>query len=154
MPSRPDAPATNIGNFTIKYHRVKLDIDNQVLRCSVDQVFHNETDMQLEGIYLFPAPVGAVVSGFSMEVDGKPLEGRLLSREEARSIYEGIVSKRRDPGGGVAPEEEARLAGFGGCRPSPVFKHHFRGSGKSTLSERRWRDKLECKNASGRVPEE
>jgi len=97
MPPRPDEPATNIGNFTIKYHRVKLDIDNQVLTCSVDQVFHNETDRQLEGIYLFPAPQGAVVSGFSMEVDGKPLEGRLLSREEARSIYEGIVSKRRDP---------------------------------------------------------
>jgi len=94
---RPGPDSTPPAHFSVRYHRVHLEITDQVLNCSVDQVFHNETNSELEGIYLFPAPAGATITKFSMEVDGKPTEGRLLSKDEARSIYEGIVRKRKDP---------------------------------------------------------
>ncbi|MFQ6132399.1 MAG: VIT domain-containing protein [Armatimonadota bacterium] len=84
-------------NFAIKYHRVTLDVKDQVLTCTIDQVFHNEVNREVEGIYLFPAPPGVTITSFEMEVDGKPLEGKILAKEEARRTYESIVSKRKDP---------------------------------------------------------
>ena len=49
------------------------------------------------GTYIFPLPDDAAISNFSMYVDGKKMEGRILSREEARRIYEETVRKQRDP---------------------------------------------------------
>jgi Ca-activated chloride channel family protein len=89
---QPDVP-----NFSIKYHHVKVQIDDQVATTSVDQVFVNETDREQEATYIFPLPVGAVVKDFTLIVDGKRMEGELLPREKAVSIYEEIVRKRRDP---------------------------------------------------------
>jgi len=93
IPSPPTAPA-----FTVKYHRVNITIDNQVAQTKIDQVFRNEANREIEGTYLFPLPVGAVVSAFSMYVGNKELEGRILKKDEARKIYEDIVRKRKDPG--------------------------------------------------------
>jgi Ca-activated chloride channel family protein len=91
-PLRPDVP-----NFSIRYHHVKVQIEDQVATTSVDQVFVNETDREQEAMYIFPLPVGAVVKDFTLIVDGKRMEGELLPREKAVSIYEEIVRKRRDP---------------------------------------------------------
>jgi Ca-activated chloride channel family protein len=92
IPVRPEAPA-----FAVKYHRVNVSIDQQVAQTKIDQVFRNEADQELEGTYLFPLPKGAVVSDFSMYVGDEEIKGRLLKKEEARRIYEDIVSKRKDP---------------------------------------------------------
>jgi len=93
IPRPTTAPA-----FTVKYHRVNVTIDNQVAQTKIDQVFRNEANQQIEGTYLFPLPVGAVVSDFSMYVGKEELKGRMLKKDEARKIYEDIVRKRRDPG--------------------------------------------------------
>jgi len=83
--------------LTIKYHRVQVSITDQVATTHVDQVFVNEWDRECEGTYIFPIPESAAISNFTMEVDGRTLEGRLLTKEEARRIYESIVRQRRDP---------------------------------------------------------
>ena len=92
IPVRPMEPA-----FTVKYHNVDVTIDRQVATTKIDQVFHNESPRQLEAEYIFPIPPGATISKFSMYVGGEELTGRLLSKEEARRIYEEIVRKRQDP---------------------------------------------------------
>lgn len=89
---RPDVP-----NFSIKYHHVKVQVEDQIATTSVDQVFVNETDREQEATYIFPLPPGAVVKDFTLIVDGKRMEGELLPRDKAVSIYEEIVRKRRDP---------------------------------------------------------
>jgi Ca-activated chloride channel family protein len=91
-PLRPDVPY-----FTIKYHHVKVEIDEQIATTHVDQVFVNETDREQEATYLFPLPPGAVVKGFTLIADGQKMEGEILPRDKATSIYEDIVRKRRDP---------------------------------------------------------
>lgn len=88
----PDAP-----NLVIKYHRVSVDITDQVATTEVDQVFLNDTSYGLEGIYIFPLPEQAAISEFAMYVDGERWEGEILPRDEARSIYENIVRRRLDP---------------------------------------------------------
>ena len=72
IPGPPTAPA-----FTVKYHHVNVAIDNQVAQTKIDQVFRNEANREIEGTYLFPLPVGAVVSDFSMYAGDKELEGRI-----------------------------------------------------------------------------
>lgn len=92
-PIRPIVPCW----LTVRYHRVNVDIVDQVATTRVDQVFANETGRPLEGTYVFPLPLDAAVSGFSMFVDGEKLDGQVLTREEARRLYESIVRQNRDP---------------------------------------------------------
>jgi Ca-activated chloride channel family protein len=97
-PPEPIPPDHVIVPFLpIKYHRVDVEIDNQVAQVRIDQAFLNEADFALEGTYIFPLPEDAAISDFAMYVDGERLEGRILDKEEARAIYEDIVRRRRDP---------------------------------------------------------
>ena len=83
--------------LAIRYHRVEVFIDEQIAVTHVDQVFFNPNEWPVEGIYLFPIPVDAAVSDFTLWVDGEPVEGEVLGAGEARGIYEDIVSQLRDP---------------------------------------------------------
>ena len=99
-PPRPVPPPPRAFSFApleVSYHRVEARIRDQVATTSVDQEFVNPNDDQLEGTYLFPIPAGARIDKFSMEVNGQPMEAELLAADQARSIYEDIVRRHRDP---------------------------------------------------------
>jgi Ca-activated chloride channel family protein len=81
----------------VSYHHVTVDIKDQVAVTSVDQEFVNPNGQQLEGTYLFPLPAGAHIDKFSMDINGKMQEAELLPADKARSIYEDIVRRHRDP---------------------------------------------------------
>lgn len=88
----------SLGPLAIRSHRVSVAIHERVAETRVVQVFRNQTSRVLEGTYIFPLPPGASVSGFAMTVNGRRVEGSVLEAGEARSIYEGIVARMRDPG--------------------------------------------------------
>jgi Ca-activated chloride channel family protein len=94
-PNKPCSPP--VPQLSIKYHRVSVTIDNQIASTHVDQVFVNDTAVDLEGTYIFPLPADAVVSDFAMWVDGKRLDGQILDKDKAKQVYLGIVNQRRDP---------------------------------------------------------
>ena len=81
----------------IKYHHVTVTITDQVAVTEVDQVFHNANNQRLEGTYLFPIPRGAQIDSFTMDINGKQTAAELLDADKARSIYEDIVRRMRDP---------------------------------------------------------
>jgi Ca-activated chloride channel family protein len=83
--------------LAVEYHRVTVTIENQVAVTRVDQRFRNDNDFTVEGTYIFPLPVEALVTDFAMWVDGQRLEAKILSAEEARQIYDDIVRQLRDP---------------------------------------------------------
>ncbi|HSB67582.1 MAG TPA: VIT domain-containing protein, partial [Anaerolineales bacterium] len=109
--------------LVIRYHHVTVSIQDQLAVTHVDQVFYNPNDWTIEGTYIFPIPVDAAVSGFTLWVDGKPVVGQVLDANQARQTYESIVSSMRDPalleyiGRGavqarifpIAPKEERRI---------------------------------------------
>jgi len=97
LPCPPIPPPLSSTPLSVKYHQVTVTIENQVARTHVDQVFVNDSAFALEGTYIFPLPPDATVSGFAMWADGQKIEGKVLSREEARAVYESIVRQRRDP---------------------------------------------------------
>lgn len=94
-PSRPDHFA--FAPLDVSYHRVEVDIDDRIALTKVDQEFVNSSNQRLEGTYLFPLPEGATIDKFSMDIDGTMTDAELLDAGKARSIYEEIVRKYRDP---------------------------------------------------------
>jgi Ca-activated chloride channel homolog len=93
IPTEPDVPP-----LALTRHAVKVEIDSQAAVTTVEQVFQNNTERQLEAQYVFPVPKGAVLTRFTMLVNGKEQEGALVEKAEARRIYNQIVSRAQDPG--------------------------------------------------------
>lgn len=83
--------------FTVKYHKVDVAIDDGLCTTKVDQIFHNDTAVDREGIYIFPMPEGSAITRFSMYAGEEEIRGKILDRNEARGIYESIVRRRKDP---------------------------------------------------------
>lgn len=81
----------------VRYHRVNVRVEDQVAVTSIDQVFYNPTEAVLEGTYIFPLPEDASVDQFSLWIEGQEVQGEMLDRERARSIYENIVRRMMDP---------------------------------------------------------
>jgi Ca-activated chloride channel family protein len=84
-------------SLAIKYHHVTVTIDDQLVVTHVDQVFYNPNNSQVEGTYIFPIPVDAAVTKFTLWIDGQPVEGKVLDADQARQTYQDIVNRMRDP---------------------------------------------------------
>ncbi|MCD4673735.1 MAG: VIT and VWA domain-containing protein [Anaerolineaceae bacterium] len=95
----PDEPIwpEPMRQLVIRYHHVDVEIRDQIAVTHVDQVFYNPNDWQVEGTYIFPLPAGATVSDFRMWMNNEPVQGQVLTAEEARRTYEQIVAQMRDP---------------------------------------------------------
>jgi len=94
---RDPAPPLSPFPLEVIYHRVDVKINGNVAITYIDQEFLNPTDILMEGYYIFPIPVGAVINEFSMEINGKLANAELLDAIKAREIYEQIVRQVRDP---------------------------------------------------------
>jgi Ca-activated chloride channel family protein len=81
----------------ISSESIDAKIKDQVATVTIDQEFYNPNAQQLEGTFLFPLPKGAQLDKFKMEIAGKMVEAELLSAEKARTIYEDIVRRAKDP---------------------------------------------------------
>ena len=84
--------------LTIGYHKVTVDIRDQIARTVIEESFENHTSTVLEGVFYFPLPAGASISGFGMWIDGELVQGDIVEKQRAREIYETILRERRDPG--------------------------------------------------------
>ena len=82
----------------IKSIKIDTTISSQVATTHVEQVFRNDTNVTLEGTYLFPIPESASVAEFAIWDGDRRLVGEVRTREEARRIYDEIVRRQRDPG--------------------------------------------------------
>lgn len=94
---RPVRPFPNPQPLTIKSQRVTLKVESGALKAEVEQVFYNPNSVAMEGTYLFPLPESAAVSNFRMLIDKEPVEGKLLTVDEARRVYESYVRRNVDP---------------------------------------------------------
>jgi Ca-activated chloride channel family protein len=93
IPDEPDLPP-----LALVRHKVRVEIDRQASTTTVEQVFVNNTDRQLEAQYVFPIPRGATMSRFTMLVNGKEKAGEVVEKNQARQIYNSIVHRSQDPG--------------------------------------------------------
>ncbi len=100
-PSPPARPILKGGvafGLHLEAEAIKVDVNDQVAKTYIVQTFRNDTDRNLAGTYLFPLPDDTTFSSFSLHIDGKPVEGKILEAAEARQQYETIVRQMVDPG--------------------------------------------------------
>lgn len=97
-PIPPPRPIPIPLQLRVKSIKFDTKIANQVATTHVEQVFHNDSDLTLEGTYFFPIPESAAISEFAIWENDKRLSGEVRTKEEARRIYESIVRRQRDPG--------------------------------------------------------
>ncbi|MEW6742249.1 MAG: VIT domain-containing protein [Planctomycetota bacterium] len=84
--------------LTIGDHKVTVDIRDQIARTEIEESFINHTDSVLEGVFYFPLPADASISGFGMWVGDELVHGEIVEKQRARQIYETILREKRDPG--------------------------------------------------------
>ena len=84
--------------LTIGYHKVSVDIRDQIARTTIEETFKNNTDTRTEGVFYFPLPQGASISGFAMWIGNEQVEADVVEKQRAREIYETILREKRDPG--------------------------------------------------------
>lgn len=84
--------------LTVGYHKVSVEIRDQIARTTIEESFVNRTKGRLEGVFHFPLPQDASISGFGMWIGGELVEADVVEKQRAREIYETILRERRDPG--------------------------------------------------------
>ncbi len=82
-------------DLEIREHHVKVTIENDYVVTSVEQVFYNPNNSDLEAIYSFPVPKSAAVGEFTYWIDGKPVIAEVVEKQKAREIYETEKSSGR-----------------------------------------------------------
>lgn len=95
----PDVPGVDTDPrwLSIDYHRVNVDINNQVATTNVEMQFTNNGERLAEGTFIFPLPAESAVEQLTMTVDGLEIDAKILRADEAREIYNEIVRQYRDP---------------------------------------------------------
>jgi len=95
----PDVPHGHypFAPLQVREHHVDVAINDQVAVTEVNQTFFNPNRRQLEGTYIFPIPEGAQIDEFKMDINGEMVQAELLDAEQARTLYEDIVRKMKDP---------------------------------------------------------
>lgn len=79
-------------------HHVDVIINNGFARTEVIQTFFNPNDVDLEAIYAFPVPRSASLSEFAIYVGEYEIQGEVLPKQKARTVYEEERDRGHDAG--------------------------------------------------------
>ena len=92
MPNQAAGLLTPAGSgqaqLSIREHHVNVVIEDGYAITRVEQVFANPYTTDLEAIYSFPVPEKAAVGEFTYWIDGSPISGEVLEKQQAREIYQ------------------------------------------------------------------
>ena len=91
-------------DLQIQDHQVRVVIQNGFAVTTVDQVFFNPSDRDMEAVYTFPLPRDGALSELSLWIDGQEIIGEVVEKERAREIHrrekeagrESAVAEQRD----------------------------------------------------------
>jgi hypothetical protein len=100
MTARVPGTTAVVEGVRLARHLVRAVVRDGVAQTEVEEVFQNDTDRVLEGRYAFPLPPDATISGLTLYVGDKPVEGELVEKKRAAAIFKGIVDdtvRPRDP---------------------------------------------------------
>ncbi len=84
--------------LSMESHSVTVDIRDRIARTVIEEVFVNHTHEALEGVFYFPLPADASISGFAIWIGGEMVEADIVEKQRARQIYETLMKEKKDPG--------------------------------------------------------
>ncbi|HRE83741.1 MAG TPA: VIT and VWA domain-containing protein, partial [Opitutaceae bacterium] len=110
---------TPVGQTTqpirIRDHQVNITLNNGFAQTEVIQTFFNPTAQDLEGIYAFPLPKSSSLSEVTLITGEKTLEGEVLPKKQAETVYE--EEKKAGNDAGLASKKDIQRYEF---RVSPI----------------------------------
>jgi Mg-chelatase subunit ChlD len=121
---RPRDQQESSGAVQLTEHDVKVQIVDSIARTEVEEVFTNQTDDVLEGIYRFPLPPGAQIERLALDVDGKLVDGAYVERERAAAIWRGAIVNA----GGKKPPPAEEIIWVPGPWRDPALLEWQRGN--------------------------
>ena len=83
--------------LAVGYHKVAVDIRDQIARTAIEESFLNRTDMTLEGVFCFPLPPDASLAGFGVWMGDELVEADLVEKQRDREACMTILPARRNP---------------------------------------------------------
>jgi Ca-activated chloride channel homolog len=78
-------------------YNADVTITDQIAVTHVDQTFKNESNQQLEGIFVFPLPANAIVTELALWINGVRTIASVKDRDTARQIFDSLIRPRKDP---------------------------------------------------------
>ena len=88
----------SIPALEIRDHQVDVVIEDGYAITTIEQVFVNSHDRDLEAQYSFPLPAHGTVVELTVWIDGQPVTGEVLEKEQAHQLYEEEKAAGRDAG--------------------------------------------------------
>jgi Ca-activated chloride channel family protein len=94
----PGTRPASIGGPVIRIQSdVRVSLNGRIAQIEVEERFRNAGPTIAEGTYLYPLSGEAVFTSFSLWMGDRELQGEMQTAEQARSVYEEIVRRQRDP---------------------------------------------------------
>ncbi|MFA5793739.1 MAG: VIT and VWA domain-containing protein [Candidatus Brocadiia bacterium] len=90
-------PNTQVTNISVKNTTLDIKIEEQVAIVTVDEIFHNSNNHQLEGTFILPILPETTVQNLALWINGKETKGELLDKDKALQYYQDIVRRMIDP---------------------------------------------------------
>src|SRR5262249_48926874 len=90
-------PSGQEAKLSLRKYHIDVHVEDGFARTTIDQTYFNHTTARLEGTFYFPLPPDASLSRLAMYVDGNLMAGGMAERDYARTVYESIVWRKRDP---------------------------------------------------------
>ncbi|MFT3774205.1 MAG: AgmX/PglI C-terminal domain-containing protein [Minicystis sp.] len=129
MTARIPGTADVVSGVRLVSHRVNVVVRDGFARTEVEEEFANDTSRVLEGRYVFPVPPDASLSRLALWVGKDLVEGEMVERERAATIFKSIVDDS------VRPRDPALLEWTSGSELSlKVFPLPPHGSRKVVLA--------------------
>ncbi len=79
--------ANRVIKVPLKQTRVSIQVTGHLAEARVVQVFQNPHPKPIEAIYIFPLPVSAAISGFTLTSGKRRIVGKLLPKGKAEAVY-------------------------------------------------------------------
>src|SRR5437016_96820 len=93
------------GDLAISAQTLRVSVEGTFATTEVVQTFENGSDHGVEAVYDFQLPPHATFSGLSIWVDGKEVQGEVVSRARAEEVYSEVTGVQV-----AKPEEKASAA--------------------------------------------
>lgn len=115
----PDLTPVGEGRVALQSVKVEAEIENLLCKVTIRQTYRNLEKVNIEAVYTFPLPLGAVLLDMTIKTGTKAFKGVVVEKTEAEDRYEdaitdgdtAIMLEQIDPGlytmnvGNLQPEE-------------------------------------------------
>ncbi len=79
-------------DVALKGVNVRARLHGLMAEVEVEQLYQNPHKTNIEAVYTFPLPIGAVLLGLDVEIAGKKISGQVVEKKQAERNYEDAVT--------------------------------------------------------------